>query len=103
MFLLLGIFSLRTCRYLIKHAGKYPDLVWLKHLGSMLQVSLIGYAVTGAALGLAYFDFYYALVAIIVVSKVLLEKELSARMVSEEVTNRPAAPPMRRRNLKPTS
>jgi len=79
MFLLLGIFALRTSREIIKKAGKYPDLEWMKHLGSMMQVSLIGYAVTGAALGLAYFDFYYALIAIVVVTKTLLDQELAKR------------------------
>lgn len=79
MYLLLGFFTLRTARQIIKQAGKYPDLEWMKYLGSMMQVSLIGYAVTGAALGLAYFDFYYALIAIVVVAKRLLDQELAKR------------------------
>ena len=33
-------------------------------LASMLFVSLVGYATSGAFLGLAYFDFYYLLVAL---------------------------------------
>lgn len=79
LFLLLGLFALRTSRRLIREAGKYPDLVWMKHLGSMMQVSLFGYAVSGAFLGLAYFDLYYALIAILVVTSKLLDKELAAR------------------------
>jgi hypothetical protein len=46
------------------------------HLGSMMQVSLIGYAVTGAFLGLAYFDLYYTLIAIVVITRDLLRKEM---------------------------
>lgn len=79
MFLLLGIFALRTSRRLIRQAGKYPDLLWIKHLGSMMQVSLIGYAASGAFLGLAYFDFYYALIAILVSTVVVLDQELAKR------------------------
>jgi hypothetical protein len=36
----------------------------------MIQVSLVGYATSGAVLGLAYFDFYYGLVAIMILCKV---------------------------------
>lgn len=36
----------------------------MRDLASMLFVSLVGYATSGAFLGLAYFDFYYLLVAL---------------------------------------
>jgi hypothetical protein len=36
----------------------------MSDLASMVQVSLIGYAVSGAFLGLAYFDYYYTLIAV---------------------------------------
>ena len=42
----------------------------------MLQVSLMGYAVSGAFLGLAYFDLYYNLIAMMVICKVLLTEQL---------------------------
>ena len=35
-------------------------------LARMLQVSVIGYATSGAFLGLAYFDLYYHLIAFVV-------------------------------------
>lgn len=99
MFLLLGFFSLRTARYIIKNASPHPDLEWMKHLGSMLQVSLIGYAVTGAFLGLAYFDFYYALIAIIVVTKVLLDEELVKRAGDVAVKTTPRMALMHQRRV----
>ena len=40
----------------------------------MLQVCLIGYAVGGTFLGLAYFDLYYHLVAMLAICKVLYLK-----------------------------
>ncbi len=43
----------------------------------MLQVSLLGYAVSGAFLGLAYFDLYYNLIALIVLAKTLAQKSLN--------------------------
>jgi len=43
----------------------------------MIQVSLVGYAVGGAFLNLAYFDVPYYLLAAVVLTRVLVEKELS--------------------------
>jgi hypothetical protein len=44
----------------------------------MAQVSMIGYAAAGAFLGLAYFDLYYTLVAVIVVCNVILQKQIDS-------------------------
>jgi hypothetical protein len=38
----------------------------------MVQVSLVGYATAGAFLGLAYFDYYYTLIALVVLCKTVL-------------------------------
>ena len=38
----------------------------------MIQVSLVGYATAGAFLGLAYFDYYYTLIALVVLCKTVL-------------------------------
>ena len=76
MFLLLGIFALRSSRQIMRLTKDVDHLQWMFHLGSMMQVSLVGYAVTGAFLGLAYFDLYYALIAIVVITRNLLSKEL---------------------------
>ncbi len=84
MFLLLGLFALGSTRKIIKESGRVPDLQWMKHLASMMQVSLIGYAFTGLFLGLAYFDFYYALIAILVVTKSLLNQELEKQSGNPE-------------------
>jgi hypothetical protein len=43
----------------------------------MVQVCLVGYASTGAFLGLAYFDYYYTLVAVIVICKTLCTEQLA--------------------------
>ena len=46
---------------------------WAYDLAAMLQVSLIGYAVGGAFLGLAYFDLPYHFLVILVVVKNIVE------------------------------
>lgn len=63
---LLGMTWLK-CSNVIRLAKKQPDLVWARDLAAMVQVTLVGYLSAGAFLGLAYFDFVYHLVAIVVV------------------------------------
>lgn len=77
LFLLLGLFSLKSCSTIIKQTKNIADLKWMRDLAAMLQVSMIGYAASGAFLGLAYFDFYYNLVAIVVICRKLLSDALA--------------------------
>ena len=77
LFLLLGLSTLYSARKIIKAAKEFEETKWMSDLAAMVQVSLIGYAASGAFLGLAYFDLYYHLVAIIVICKILLEKQQS--------------------------
>ena len=72
LFLLVGVYSLLTARSVIKSAKKYKELEWVVNLASMLQVSMIGYAVGGAFLGLAYYDLYWHLVALVVILKIYM-------------------------------
>jgi probable O-glycosylation ligase (exosortase A-associated) len=68
LFTFLGIMlvSLSTLSRVIKFAKLDAELAWMRDLGSMVYVSIIGYATSGAFLGLANFDYYYTLVAITV-------------------------------------
>lgn len=67
LFLLLGLSGLLMAGQTIRLVGDDPQRLWLRDLAAMLQVALIGYATAGLFLGLAYFDYYYALLALIVV------------------------------------
>ena len=66
LFLLLGLLGLRTAKKIIRQTKDDPRLYWMRDLAAMIQVSLIGYAASGTFLGLAYFDFYYTLLATLV-------------------------------------
>jgi probable O-glycosylation ligase (exosortase A-associated) len=68
LFLLLGLMTWLRCGQIIRLAKKNPEQKWAGDLASMLQVSLIGYGVSGAFLGLAYFDYYYHLIAITLIT-----------------------------------
>ncbi len=61
----------------IRLARGDPDLLWARDLGSMIQVSLVGYAVAGAFLNLATFDLYYHLIAIIAITDLLVRTALA--------------------------
>lgn len=68
-FLLIWIAALSISRKLRSDTKGDPELQWLFHLAGMCQVSLVGYAVGGAFLSLAYFDLPYNIMVILVVSK----------------------------------
>lgn len=74
LFMLLGIFTWLRCSRIVKIAKGNPEFAWAADLALMLQVSIVGYATAGAFLGLAYFDFYYDLVAATVITWKLIEK-----------------------------
>ena len=61
-----------------------PDTQWQADLGRMCQVSMIGFATGGAFLGLAYFDLYYNIVAIIVINHLILRQHLAQTAQQQE-------------------
>jgi len=77
IFLAIGLLTWRSAARIAKEADRYPDYKQLADLLRMVQVSLVGYAVSGAFLGLAYFDLYYALIAIVVSSGYVLRKHVA--------------------------
>lgn len=76
LFLLMWFATFRTGSWVIKNSKKYEHLDWARELSAMLQVSLVGYAVGGAFLGLAYFDLPYHLMAILVLTKTIVKNEI---------------------------
>jgi probable O-glycosylation ligase (exosortase A-associated) len=52
-----------------------PDALWRHDLASMCQVSLVGYAVGGAFLSLAYFDLPYCILVALVCARRLTQTE----------------------------
>ena len=83
LFFTLGLFTWRTATWIIKKARGIDELTWASNLARMLQVSLVAYAASGTFLGLAYFDLYYHIVAMIVLCKVLVGKKLAESGLNE--------------------
>ena len=79
LFLVLGLMVWRTASWIIKRARGDPENRWAADLAAMVQVSLVGYASAGAFLGLANFDLYYTLIAVVVLCKTVLVARQAAR------------------------
>ncbi|MEP6557629.1 MAG: putative O-glycosylation ligase, exosortase A system-associated [Burkholderiales bacterium] len=76
LFLFLGIWiaSWRAAGSLRSSGNIGPQTTWCAELGAMCQVSLIGYAVGGAFLSLAYFDLPYDIMVALVVARRWVEE-----------------------------
>lgn len=77
LFLLLLFLGWRDGSFILRHTREQPDLKWARDLAAMVQVSLVGYLVGGAFLGLAYFDLPYLLISILVLTRVIVRAELN--------------------------
>lgn len=69
-----------------------PDLQWASDLARMTQVSLVGFAVSGAFQNLAFFDFYFLLIAFLYLAQKCVLKELDATTVPKETQPAPPRP-----------
>lgn len=70
----------RTGTRVIRYCKGREDLKWASDLAAMCQVSIIGFAIGGAFLTLAYYDLYYDIVALLI----LLEKLLISKKAQQE-------------------
>jgi probable O-glycosylation ligase (exosortase A-associated) len=77
IFLALIFITLFNTRKLKKIAADNANLRWIQIYSEMFQISLVAYMIGGIFQGRAYFDFFYHIVAMVVIMKVLLERELS--------------------------
>ncbi len=68
MFVLFGLLTWIRAQQIITQYKHDPGKKWASDLAAMTQVSLLGYAVGGAFLGLAYFDLPYHLMIIIMLA-----------------------------------
>lgn len=76
LYLLLGFLTWRCAAWIVRSTADRDDLKWASHLANMAQVSIIGFAVGGAFLSLLYFDVPYYLMAAVVATRIIVEKEL---------------------------
>lgn len=68
LFLLMWVLTWFTAQKIIRAFENDAENKWAANLAAMAQVSMVGYAVGGAFLGLAYFDLPYHILVIVVVT-----------------------------------
>jgi len=78
LFLLLWLLVWRDAAWIDRQTRRREGMQWASDLARMVQVSLVGYAVGGAFLNLAYYDVPYNLLVVLVLTRVMLEKQLAS-------------------------
>lgn len=73
MFLGMGVLGFLACGRIVRETQGRPDQTWAHDLASMLQVSLVAYAVGGLFLNLATFDLYYHILVMPVMLRMVLD------------------------------
>ena len=90
LFLALGLFTWMKASRVRRATENTPDMDWMATLTRMVQVSIVAYASAGAFLGMAYFDYVYNLVLIVVVCEAILLARKGAE--GPAATNAPRPP-----------
>jgi putative inorganic carbon (HCO3(-)) transporter len=90
IFGILWVLAWRLGSAIIRRTRDVPELGWARDLAAMIQVSLVGFWVGGSFLGLEYWDYPYLLVAILVLTKVVVEREQDARQADAFAAPGPA-------------
>lgn len=99
LFLGLGYLTLRRAKQVEIAALQRGD-DWSAKLASAVRISLIGYAVCGAFLNLAYFDLFYHLISItVILERLLAEEATAAAQTGPAADAAVAAAPARGRRL----
>lgn len=91
LFLLMWAFTWAAGGSIGRLARGRPDLAWAADLGRMVQVSLIGYWVGGSFLGLAYWDYPYLLMVLLVLTHEVAKRELATGRAGARDPHRGAA------------
>lgn len=85
----LGIFLLvlggcfYTLRNLRRRVRGQPSFAWINNYSNMIEISLLGYVVSGAFLPRAYFDLWFQLAAATALLKILYDQARSSQMMEE--------------------
>ena len=77
LFLAIGILTWLAAQRLIGQCAATPATKWAADLAAMVQVGMVGYAVGGAFLSLAYFDLPYDMMAAVMVAASVVRKSVA--------------------------
>lgn len=88
LYMTMAILAWRYAGWTVNQTRSDPSLLWHHDLARMTQVCLVGYAVGGAFLGLAYFDLYYDILIMILLNRILVEQRLAAQVPQSGVDSK---------------
>ena len=80
LFLMLLGSSYASFQRLRKRAKTNRNLEWAVPYTHMFQVTLLAYMASGATLGRAYFDFFYQVIACVIILRILAKRDLELEM-----------------------
>ncbi len=75
LYLAIGFFTLLECARLRKAALQIPEAKWIYQLVGMIQVSMVGFAVGGAFLSLAYFDLPFNIMVMVIACRYWISQQ----------------------------
>lgn len=78
LYLLLGLFTWRSTKWIVRNSKGHQELAWAASLATMIQASLIGFAVGGAFLSLLYWDVPYYLMAAVIATRAEVRAHIGA-------------------------
>jgi probable O-glycosylation ligase (exosortase A-associated) len=98
LFLIMWFSTYRQASWLRRKAASMPQTRWAADLGSMIQVGLVGYAVGGTFLSLAYFDLPYNMMVMAVLARRWVEtqgwkRDLSVSLLHYVLWGQPKSAP----------
>jgi probable O-glycosylation ligase (exosortase A-associated) len=93
LYLLLAFLTWRKAAWIVRQTARRPEFKWAAHLATMIQVSMVGFAVGGAFLSLLYYDVPYYLMMAMVVTGVIVKKALAAEAAASKGRAGTAMPP----------
>jgi putative inorganic carbon (HCO3(-)) transporter len=92
LWLLFWVLVLRECESIRRMTRERADLKWAFSLISMVEASLVGYAVGGAFINIAFWDMPYYLYALVMLTKYVVTREVSARESADTSLQMPRGP-----------
>lgn len=86
LYFVLVTIAWQNAKYVIFVSKRFSQLEWARDLASMIQVSMVGFFVGGAALSFAYYDVVLTMFAVLEVMRSLVAKESEKYLASMSET-----------------
>ncbi|MEZ5931845.1 MAG: putative O-glycosylation ligase, exosortase A system-associated [Alphaproteobacteria bacterium] len=81
-----------NARWLARATEGQPELEWMADLGRMIQVSMVAFCVSGAALSMAFYDYFLSLLVVVAAVREMAEAKLGQRTSRRKARSRQDEP-----------